>query len=169
MGSQKRRRRKRSLLPGFSTIALLLVLGGAYYFFHEMYLVKEDRADQENAQYEAELVKNKILPIVTSINDALKGTEQSPEKQAAEMKNKLDSVYIANLDTFLLRNNRYEHFRNALEEQLILPRYNHQAVSAKVTDADKILQLLTEYEKIENHAVADSCVAIVRDLITNKK
>ena len=131
MGSQKRRRRKRSLLPGFSTIALLLVLGGAYYFFHEMYLVKEDRADQENAQYEAELVKNKILPIVTSINDALKGTEQSPEKQAAEMKKKLDSVYIANLDTFLLRNNRYEHFRNALDEQLILPRYNHQALARR--------------------------------------
>ena len=154
MGSQRRRsRRKRSFLPRFSTIALLLVLAGAGYFFYEMKLVKEDRADQEHTEYEGDIVKNKLVPLVNSINEALANNDSTAQAGAAEMKKKLDDVYISNLDTFLLRNNRYEHFRTTLEEELVLPRTNQQGDSVKVSDADAMIQLLIEYEKVEDHAV----------------
>lgn len=170
MGSQKRRsRRKRSLLPRFSTIALLLVLGAAGYFFYEMKLVKEDRAGQELDQYDEGLVDNKLTPMVNAINEALANNEDAPEKGALEMKKKLDSIYISNLDTFLLRNNRYAHFRNALDEQLVLPRVKRQGDSVNVEDAEKMVQLLEEYKKVEKHVVADSCLSITKDLIKNKK
>lgn len=170
MGSQERRsRRKRSLLPRFSTIALLLVLGAAGYFFYEMKLVKEDRAGQELDQYDEGLVDNKLTPMVNAINEALANNEDAPEKGALEMKKKLDSIYISNLDTFLLRNNRYAHFRNALDEQLVLPRVKRQGDSVNVEDAEKMVQLLEEYKKVEKHVVADSCLSITKDLIKNKK
>ena len=170
MGSQKRRsRRKRSLLPRFSTIALLLVLGAAGYFFYQMKLVKEDRDGQELDQYEEGLVDNKLKPMVNAINEALAKEDVTPQNAASEMKKQLDSIYISNLDTFLLRDNRYAHFRNALDEQLVLPRVKRQGDSVIVEDAEKMVQLLEEYKKVEKHVVADSCLSITKDLIKNKK
>lgn len=170
MSSQKRRsRRKRSLLPRFSTIALLLVLGGAYYFFHEMNLVKEEVADQEQSKIEQEIVNNKSSRLINAINKALNEKDMPIEKRAENMKKELDNTYISMLDTLMLRNNRYAHLRTTIEEEIVLPMIVSQDDSTKMPKAETLLKILDKYNSLEECAVADSCVAITREIINLKK
>ena len=170
MSSQNRKsRRKRSLLPRFSTIALLLVLGGAYYFFHEMYLVRENVADQEQSKIEQEIVKNKSSRLINAINNALADKNATIEVRAQNIQKDLDKAYLSMLDTLMLRNNRYTHLRTTIEEEIVLPQTVTNGDSTKIPQAETILKLLEAYDNLEESAIVDSCVAITRDLITNNK
>lgn len=164
MGSHhKHSRRRKKFLPRLSTVILILVIGGAIYFFKEMYYVKEDVADQEQASLEGVLVKRQTNALVTSIANELKADSISFAQRALSIKNSIDSNTIARLDTFMLKNNRYRHLSIAFEEKILLPLHNDS-----VNYHDSLVVLMDEYRKVESLSIADSCHEIARNLSVMK-
>lgn len=162
MGSHHRRsRRKKSLLPRLSTVALLIVIGVAIWFFKEVYMAKEDVANKEQISMEHALVKRQAAPLIDAINQALCADSIAVDQRASSMKTTIDSTLIARLDTFMVKNNRYAHLSDVIEDEVLLPLNND---TAKANYSDSLVALLDEYNKVEQLSIVDSCLVIAKNL-----
>lgn len=166
MSSQRRKSHKRRRwLPRFSTVALVVVAGVAAWFYVEMNEVSDNLSEQQLVTLEQDLVKNRATQLLDAIDAAMSADSMALDKRAQWIKNTVDSSSLAALDTMLLRNDRYAHLRTAMEERVLLPRSGNDSVSYP----DTLVALLEEYAQVEQLAIADSCLAISRQLSPAKK
>jgi hypothetical protein len=61
----------------------------------------------------------------------------------------------------MVKNNRYAHLSDVIEEEVLLPLSND---TAKVNYSDSLVALLDEYNKVEQLSIADSCLVIAKNL-----
>lgn len=166
MSSQRRKsHRRRRWLPRFSTVVLVVVAGVAAWFYKEMNKVSDDLSEQQLVTLEQDLVKNRATQLLDAIDAAMSADSVAFAKRANIIKSSVDSSSLAALDTMLLRNDRYAHLRTAMEERVLLPRLGGDSVSYP----DTLVALLEEYAQVEQLAIADSCLAISRQLLATKK
>ncbi|MBE6317530.1 MAG: hypothetical protein E7081_00950 [Bacteroidales bacterium] len=161
----KKYRRKKTLLPRFSTVILIVVLGLAAWFAKEMYNVKTDVDNIEREKLESDLVKKTAEQFVSATNKALDLTALKPMEKALVMKQNIDSLYLMRLDTFLLKDKRYNHFYTVIEETTLLHRISD---NDSTNYYDSLAILMNEYSKIEQLPIADSCKMIAIKLTSER-